>query len=142
EGAIIFEPDILTAQDSGKMYVGFFAARLAEIVVSDIELTVTKAETDAPKVDPPKEAITPTFDIVSLNRTSDKDYTFRYKANVDGTVTIKQGNKVIVTDEEVTSGNVHEMQATIDTGLTNFSVTFLPEDTQYLTDYHKIVSNF
>src|SRR5699024_4533688 len=45
EEAIIFEPEILTAQDSGKMYVGFFAARLAEIVVSDIELTVTKAET-------------------------------------------------------------------------------------------------
>ena len=142
EEAIIFEPEILTAQDSGKMYVGFFAARLAEIVVSDIELTVTKAETDAPKVDPPKEAITPTFDIVSLKRTSDKDYTFRYKANVDGTVTIKQGNEIILTDKEVTSGNVHEVQTTIEPGLTNFSVTFLPEDTQYLTDYHKIVSNF
>ena len=45
---LIYQPEILKVQDSNKIYVGFYAARLADIEVSNIELKVTQAASDAP----------------------------------------------------------------------------------------------
>jgi lipopolysaccharide export system protein LptA len=139
---LFFEPDILRQQD-GKMYVGFYTARLATIEVFNIDLVVTAAATDAPKVEKPAEAIKPSIDVVSLNKTSETDYTLMLKANVDGTVTIKEGQKVIVTEGEVTKGEIFEVVEGIAKNAdTDFSITFLPNDTQFLTSYNKIVRNF
>ncbi|MCS7461000.1 bacterial Ig-like domain-containing protein [Paenibacillus doosanensis] len=139
---IFFTPDILNVQDS-KMYVGFFTARLATIEVSNISLTVTAAESDAPKVEPNPQPATPTFDIVSLDKTSNADYALLLSSNVDGTVTVKQGQQVIAQDAAITGGKTLKIPATLARNSnTNFSVTYLPNDTEYLTSYDKIVRNF
>ncbi|WP_249866429.1 bacterial Ig-like domain-containing protein [Paenibacillus konkukensis] len=139
---IFFTPDILNVQDS-KMYVGFFTARLATIEVSNISLTVTAAESDAPKVEPKPQPATPTFDIVSLDKTSNADYALLLNSNVDGTVTVKQGQQVIAQDAAIAGGKTLKIPATLARNSnTNFSVTYLPNDTEYLTSYDKIVRNF
>ncbi|WP_416147488.1 bacterial Ig-like domain-containing protein [Salipaludibacillus sp. HK11] len=141
DGAIFFEPELLNVQDD-KVYVGFYTARLATIEVSDIVFDVTASETDAPKVEPPMEPVTPDFEYVSLGKTSLEDYTLMLKANVDGVVTVKQGHDTIARDQEVKAGELVEIAATLlPNSDTNFSTTFLPDDTQLLTSYDKIVHN-
>lgn len=140
--AVFFTPDILNVQD-GKMYVGFYTARLATIDISSIQLTVTSAATDTPKVDPPQSPVTPVFDILSLGRTSQSDYQLILRPNVSGTVTLKQGSAVIAQDVRAEAGKRLALPASLAAQQdTNFSISFLPDDTQYLTSYDKIVRNF
>lgn len=140
--AIIFEPDILNVQDS-KMYVGFYAARLATINIRNIQLTVTSAATDSPKVESPAAPVAPSLSILSLSKTSTPEYQMIVRPNVNGTVTVKQGSKIIAQDIEAKADKRLAVPAVLaDQGDTNFSVTFVPEDTQYLTSYDKIVHNF
>ncbi|MDC3415949.1 bacterial Ig-like domain-containing protein [Aquibacillus salsiterrae] len=142
EEAIFFEPDILNVQDD-KIYVGFYTARKADIEVYNIDFDVTAAATDAPKVDPPAEPVAPTLDIVSRDKASEEDYELLLKSNVAGTVTVKAGQEVIGSNLEVTQGELVEVPAKLTENTdTNFSITFLPDDTQYLTSYEKIVKNF
>ncbi|WP_240468565.1 bacterial Ig-like domain-containing protein [Gracilibacillus sp. YIM 98692] len=142
EEEIIFEPEILNVQDD-KLYIGFYTARVATIEVSNIDFTVSAAQTDAPKVVPPEEPVSPSFDILSLDKTSDTDYTLLAKSNVDGTISVKEGQEVIVEEAHVTAGELFELPTSIhEEQDTNFSIVFLPDDTQFLTDYSKIVRNF
>ncbi|WP_438350885.1 bacterial Ig-like domain-containing protein [Paenibacillus sp. FA6] len=140
--AIFFTPDILNVQDS-KIYVGFYAARLATIEVSNIQFTVTATQTDPPRIEPPLQAVTPGFEIVSLDKTSETDYDLMVKSNVDGTITVKEGQRVIAQDQAIESGQLFTIPASLTAnGQTNFSITYLPNDTQLLTSYDKIVRNF
>lgn len=142
EEAFIFEPDILNVQDS-KMYIGFFVARLATINVSNIQLTVTSAVADAPKVDPPVVPVSPSLSILSLTKTSSPEYQMILRPNVSGTVTVKQGSKVIAQDIEAKADTRLSIPATLTAkGDTNFSITFLPDDFLNLTSYDKIIQNF
>ncbi|WP_282937480.1 bacterial Ig-like domain-containing protein [Paenibacillus sp. RC67] len=139
---IIFEPDILNVQDS-KMYVGFFTARLATIEVRNIQLSVSATQSDAPKVEAPKNPVTPDFQVLSLDKTSATDYDLLVKSNVSGTVTVKQGQTIIAQDKTVEAGKNVAIRAALNANSsTNFSLTFLPDDTQELTSYDKIIRNF
>ncbi|MBM7573026.1 bacterial Ig-like domain-containing protein [Aquibacillus albus] len=142
EEAIFFEPEILNVQDD-KIYVGFYTARLADIEVYNMDFNVTAAATDAPRVFPPAEPVEPKLEIVSRDKASEADYDLLLKSNVDGTVAVKAGQEVIESNLAVTQGELVEVHATLEENAdTNFSVTFLPSDTQYLTSYDKIVKNF
>ncbi|NOU92200.1 exopolygalacturonate lyase [Paenibacillus sp. LMG 31456] len=136
-----FEPDILKVQNS-KMYVGFFAARLATIEVSHIDLKVSAAQTDAPKMEAPPAKVTPDFNFVSLNQVSKEAYTLGVKSNVKGSFTIKKGEKVIAKDTVVQAGGTlsHNTTVTANT-YTNFSASFVPDDTQNLASASKLVKN-
>jgi hypothetical protein len=139
--AILFEPDILTVQDD-KIYVGFYVARQATIVVSNIEFEVTAAATDAPRVYPPVQAIEPAVQILSLDRTSETNYVFRAKANASGAYTLKLGQTTIAQDVSGEAGKIVEIPATLAMGNNKFTLTFIPDDTQVLTSYDRIISNF
>ncbi|WP_342478914.1 bacterial Ig-like domain-containing protein [Paenibacillus sp. FSL H7-0350] len=140
--AIHFEPDILSVQDS-TMYVGFYAARLATIDIRNIQLTVTSAATDAPKVEPPAAPVTPDLSILSRSKASTPEYEVIVRPNVNGTVTVKQGSRIIAQDVAATADKRLAVPAVLSGhGDTNFSVVFWPEDTQYLTAYDTIVRNF
>lgn len=140
--AIFFTPDILNVQDS-KIYVGFYAARLATIEVSNIQLIVSAAQTDPPRVEPPVQPVTPGFEIVSLDKTSNTDYELMIKSNVDGIITVKEEQKLIAQDQVIESGNILSIPASLHANSnTNFSVTLLPNDTQVLTSYDRMVRNF
>lgn len=138
----IYAPDILNVQN-GKAYVGFYTARVATIEVSNIDFKVTATETDAPKGEAPVKEVTPQFDILSLERTSDTNYRLIVQSNVNGTVTIKEGNETIRYDEPIIAGQKLEIQTKIAKNAnTNFSFVFIPDETQKLTDYNRIIQNF
>ncbi|TCK98605.1 Ig-like protein group 3 [Natranaerovirga hydrolytica] len=140
---IIFEPEVLQMQDNEKMYVGFYSARLAEIEVYNIDLEVTAASTDAPREYPEEQPVSPTIRVESLNRYSETDYDLMLDANVDGTVTVKQGADTIISNEEIKGGEIKVINTEInDNDTTNFSIAFIPDDTQYLTSYDMVVRNF
>jgi hypothetical protein len=142
EEVIFYEPEILKVQDS-KIYVGFYTARVATIEVSNIEFSVTSAATDAPKVEPPAEAVTPDFEILSLDKTSLTEYSLKIRPNVNGTIIVKEDLNVVAQDVDVAAGKTFDLPVTIkDNANTNFSITFIPENTQFLTSYDKIVKNY
>gem|GEM_PF-186986 len=140
---LIFEPDILKIQDSGKMYVGFYAARLATIEVSHIELRVTASETDPPKVLPEADPIVPQLEILSREKASEGDYRLIMRSNVSGVARVKQGQHVIAEELEMAAGERVEVAAKLPAQTaTSFSISYLPGDTQRLTSYEQIVRNF
>ncbi|MFZ4452574.1 bacterial Ig-like domain-containing protein [Salibacterium aidingense] len=143
EEEIIYEPDILNVQDD-KVYVGFYTARKADIVVENIDMEVSAAATDPPKVEPPVEPVEPEIENLSLQETSETDqYKVRMQANVNGSVTLKQGRETIAEQEEMTAGEMKVIETTLPENTdTNFTAVFLPDDTQTLTSYDQIVTNF
>ncbi|MDD9266990.1 bacterial Ig-like domain-containing protein [Paenibacillus sp. GCM10023248] len=139
----IFAPDIMTVQDGDNMYVGFFTARLATIEVHNLRLKVTSAQTDAPMEEPEQLPVTPNLSFTGLASTSSTAYALGVKSNVNGVVTIKQGENYLVRDAQVQAGVklVYNTTVTANT-YTNFSAAFIPDNTQKLTGYDKIVENF
>ncbi|WP_053219954.1 bacterial Ig-like domain-containing protein [Virgibacillus senegalensis] len=142
EQAIFFEPEILNVQDA-KMYLGFYAARLADIEVHNLEFESTAQATDPPKVVPPHEPIEPELNVLSRTTASETDYELLVQPNVDGFVTIRQGMDTIVRYQpiqaEETSVFSTELEASADN---DFSISFIPDDTQDLTNYNKIIRNY
>ncbi|MDQ0300198.1 hypothetical protein J2S78_002645 [Salibacterium salarium] len=143
EEELLYEPEILNVQDD-KMYVGFYAARVAHIEVSNIDLNVTAAETDEPKVDPPTEPTEPSMEVLSLEKSSKtNDYEVMLRSNVDGTVNLKQGTEIIAKDNELEAGEITVVETPLEENeSTNFTSVFLPDDTQTLTSYDQIITNF
>ncbi|MFB5660202.1 bacterial Ig-like domain-containing protein [Alteribacillus sp. HJP-4] len=140
---IIYEPDILNVQDD-KIYVGFYTARVADIEVSNIDFNVTAAGTDPPKVDPPSEPVEPDFEVQSLSNTSEtENYEVMVRSNVNGEVNLKQGQENIAQQEEMEAGTIKTIETNLEENKdTNFSAVFLPDDTQNLTSFDQIVTNF
>ncbi|MFC4401807.1 bacterial Ig-like domain-containing protein [Gracilibacillus xinjiangensis] len=142
EEHIIFEPEILNVQND-KMYVGFYTARVATIEVRDIELEVSSTKTDAPKLEQPKAPLASSLDIESLEKTGDESYSFKFKSNVNGVASVRKGLEVVAEEVDVIGGKLVELETTLATNQdTNFSVVFLPDDTQNLEDYSPIIRNF
>lgn len=140
--AIIFEPEILNVQDN-KIYVGFYTAREAIIEVSNIQFLVTAAATDSPRVDAPVQAKDPRLDIISLDKTPLTEYTLKARTNVDGVLSARLGANQFLGEFVVTAGEIVEIPTILqENSETSFSITFIPDDTQYLTSYHRIVQNF
>ena len=138
----IFEPEILQVQED-TMYVGFYTARVASIDISNIELSITDVKTDSPRIEAPKEPMEPSIDFVSRTQTSDETYTLRMLANVDGFLTVKNGAETVISDERVNANQLEELEIQLEENKqSNFTIDFLPDDTQFLTNDDRIVTNF
>jgi hypothetical protein len=136
---ITYQPDALGIQD-GKVYVGFYAARLATIEVSNVKFNVTAAVADAQRVVPKAAAVTPILTLAGLNATAATDYSLTVTSNVNGTITIKQGEKVIAQDKEVQANVAFVQKATLTAKATTpLYVTLTPSTDQSLTSYDRIV---
>lgn len=141
EPAVLYTPDILHVQDR-KMYVGFYTARLATIEVHNIELKVTAAASDAPRVEPPAVPLEPAIELVSLKQTSTiEQYEVKVKANTSGSVTIKQGDTILVNDEPIEANQLLVKATDLVRGNNRFTISFMPSDTEFLTSYDTIVQN-
>ncbi len=141
EEFIIYEPEIMTTQ-TDKMYVGFFAARLATIEVNNIDLQISVAATDAPRVEKPLELATPALEVESLAKVSEDNYKLLVRSSVKGAVSVKMGEEVIAEELPVTGGELLEIPANLESANTRFAVILIPDDTGTLTSLDTVVENF
>jgi hypothetical protein len=152
----IQEPDILTPIHQTKYYVGFFAARAAEIIVSDISYFESNAADDAPRLKPTPEVFTPTFEILSPKTNSDGNYKIYASANVKGYLTVKQDGVIVPGAEyiegtwttEPTNNSVEPYTLydvpvyDLKVGDNTFQLMFYPAYGQNLTSYASISRTF
>jgi hypothetical protein len=84
------EPDLVFSIKKDKYYVGFFAARAAEIQVSDISYYESDAASDAPRVTPAPVLWEPSLEVISPAVDSDGQYRLCMTSNVRGSVAVRQ----------------------------------------------------
>ncbi len=138
----------LTTQDANTIYVGFFAARYADITVDNIEFYETMVETDPTLVGEVNEAVAPKITISSPYYTNYTNYALTLKSNstkreAGGYTTISLNGKTVKSDLIVGSSKV-----SVDTVLTPdtvnyFSVVYYPNtaDTGF-SSYDPVVTRF
>jgi pectate disaccharide-lyase len=114
--------NIVEMQDSENQYIGFFASRNAKMDVSNVELSLTPADTiDAPRFEAKQGDVV--FEIASSSKSVSNDYPVQARANYTGQFEVRQNGKVIAT-EQVTAGDLLKHTATLSTGSNEFAVTF------------------
>lgn len=134
--------DTLAKLNKEKMYVGFYAARVADITVSNVDLTVTAVESDPAQVLKPEVPVTPAIKVNSLSKFGNKDYNFKFTPNVDGIVTVTQNGNTIAKEQEVKKGVEVSIPSTLVKGDNNFAVEYWPDTTMNITSAAKVLTQY
>ncbi len=131
-------PDLLFQLDPERYYVGFFAAREARILVSNIELVTTLASEDPPAEEKPVEKIQPSAAVTSVTETGRPDYALTFTTNFTGTVTVTKGEETLLEGQKVAAGtNRFDLQ--LAGGENELVLRILPDaEGQVLTAYDEI----
>ncbi len=133
--------DELTKLDENNIYVGFFAAREAKIVISNIQLTTSNPATDAPAEARPITYVTPNCSIESAKTANAADYELVYYGNADGTLTIKNSAGQAVADGvHVYAKTKFRVNTTLNKGSNTFAVEFVPDADYQPSKYERLSS--
>lgn len=136
------ERTALTQIDKDNIYVGFFASRNVKITVTDIQLTTSNPETDAPAQEIETTYVTPSYKVVSTTATGNANYELVYLGNADGTLTIKDSKGMIIANNEVVTANtLVKKNVVLVKGDNTYTVTFTP-DKDYQPGEHQKLSNY
>ncbi|MGF1735678.1 right-handed parallel beta-helix repeat-containing protein [Photobacterium satsumensis] len=114
--------NIVEVMDSDYQYVGFVAARNAKIVVSNINLSLSDAETeDAPLFKAEEKALK--WDVASSPKTASENYIVQARASYSGTYQVFQdGNSL--GSKTVAAGEMLVMPATISVSSSEFEIAY------------------
>ncbi len=135
--------NLFTRQDSKSLYVGFFAARWADITVSDFELHETNTETDPITNNGEDEASTPAIKLQSSQYTTSTNYNLSLRATnkLGGYVTIQQNGKIVYRDEPVSKNSI--MPVTLEpNSVNNFTVLYKPNPSDNITSSDDVIAKF
>src|SRR5512133_1993976 len=86
---IYHRPKKLEVLDPSNIYVGFFAAGVASITVSDIVMTISDVASDPPKVVEPVKKVIPALTVVSPKTIGLTNYLLGVTTNYSGVLKIK-----------------------------------------------------
>ena len=127
EEVTYYRPEGLEVVDSGKIYLGFFTARVAGITVSNINLT-TSNEADDPKgEEAPVEIVNPEVKVSSTKNSGTEDYTLSANTNVNGNLVISQDGKEIYNGKTVEGGTVN-VDTKLVKGENNFNFKYTSDE--------------
>ena len=134
-----YDPEALSVLDEDFVYVGFFASRNARATFSDVEFSTILASEDAPREYPDTTYVTPTVTVNSGTVTTKYLYELIVDANVEGTLTVRYNNNVIVENEELLLNE--RFRTTID--LLNYEensikIEFTPDPYQELPEFTEL----
>lgn len=143
EEVIYYRPKQLEVLDSGKIYLGFFAARVASITVSNINLATSNVATDPVGTPEPPTPIIPAIDVKSPATTGETAYNLKLISNVTGTVKVKL-NGTDVYNKSVNSSSVLTIPTTLVAGDNKFDIAFTPTPgtTELVTDTKPVSKTF
>jgi pectin methylesterase-like acyl-CoA thioesterase len=125
EEVIYYRPKQLEVLNSGKIYLGFFAARVASITVSNINLTTSNVATDPLGTPEPPAPITPAIDVKSPATTGETAYNLKLQSNVTGIVNVKL-NGAEVYNKSADPSSALTIPATLIAGDNKFDILFTP----------------
>ncbi|EMF0717314.1 right-handed parallel beta-helix repeat-containing protein [Citrobacter freundii] len=124
--------DLISVQDKGHYYVGFFASRNAKITVSDASLKTSPAQTMASKPFVAK-SWPPVMQIASAQNSLSKNYTLQARANYDGAFNVRHNEVVIGLDKTVKAGEMFTLPVTLQDN-NHFQLTFTPASGNPITE--------
>ena len=84
-----------------KVYVGFFAARNANVTFKDITFTTISPEDDAPAEERPTTYIALSRQVVSSSVTNSNDYDLVFTSNWDGVLEVRDSNNALLGKSDV-----------------------------------------
>lgn len=124
--------NIVEVQDKEFQYVGFFASRNAKITVSDVQLSLSEANTeDAPLYKAKLDNVV--LQQASPDKSAIADYTLQSRANYSGTFSISQDGKNLVENRAVSAGELFSFDTTLKANQQQFDVTYTPVEGPDLT---------
>lgn len=119
--------DIVQTIEKDKMYVGFFAARNAKMVITNAKLTVSPANTKPSKPYAVKQ-VPQFFEIESSDGAGSDHYTLVSRSGYNGTVSVTKDGKAIVSGVKVQGGEFYKMNVTLENAATRFDIAFTPSE--------------
>lgn len=137
---IYYRPKQLEVLNSDKIYVGFFAARVASITVSNIVMKTSDVATDAPGLPEPPKPVAPAVNVTSLGYSSTSNYELGVMTNAKGILQINQDGIEIYNG--VVEGNKRFAQnTTLLKGDNTFDVIFTPDTDENVTTFNPVRSS-
>lgn len=120
-----YRPDQLEVLDNGKIYVGFFAARVASITVSNIDFKTSNSSSDPAAKAEPEKVIKPSIDVTSTDVSTSSKYDLKLKASIGGVINVKQGEKVLY-DGKIEKGTPLKIDSTVQKDENVFNIKYIP----------------
>jgi hypothetical protein len=132
--------DFLAEQNTDTIYVGFFAARYADIKVTNIDFHETSVETDPITTNGETEATVPAIKVQSPEYTTLTSYNLGLRATnkLGGLVTIQQNGKVIYRDEPISKLTFIPVTLAANS-VNNFTILYKPNASDNITSTEPIV---
>lgn len=119
--------DIVQVCEKDKMYVGFFAARNAKMVVSNAKLTLSQANIKPGKPYQVKP-FPQFFELESSNGSASKKYMLMARSGYNGFVSVVQDGEILAAKDAIKAGDFYKLDTTLSKETTNFEVTFTPAE--------------
>lgn len=132
--------DPLTVQNADTIYAGFFAARWADITVTNIDIYESNPDTDCNSASATDEVETPGLSIISDLYTTNTDYSLMLKTTntSGGRVVVKVDDEVVANGLPVTKkGNSIDLDLDLDTKY-EITICYTPSKYDNLTTYDTI----
>ncbi|HYH04411.1 MAG TPA: right-handed parallel beta-helix repeat-containing protein [Bacillota bacterium] len=129
---IYYRPKQLEVLNPEKIYIGFFAARVASITVSDIVLKTSDVATDPPGVPEPAKGVVPSASVLSPGTSSLTGYSLMIRTNVKGNLEIRQ-NGTLIANTPVDGKNAFKQNTTLIKDKNTFDVVFTPDASENVT---------
>ena len=141
-----YDTEALSQIDSDKVYIGFFAARNANITFSDISYTTVAKDEDSEAEEREIETITPTYEFQSGSTANSSNYNMTFCANWRGTVTVRDSaGSVVLKDtvsvDDVTAGGKVSTTVPLSIGVNTYTATFVP-DSSWAPDDYTVLSDY
>lgn len=138
---IYYRPKQLEVLNSDKIYVGFFAARVASITVSNIDYKTSDATTDEPGKPEPSTSVKPVLKVNSPTGSATENYSLSLQANVKGNIEIKQADQSIYSGA-IDANNNLLTNATLAKGDNTFDIVYTPDENEDVTSKDPISSKY
>ncbi len=136
-----YDPDALSQLDEDFVYVGFFAARNANVTYSEVYFDTILASEDLPAEEPPTTYVTPTVNIISSSTTTNDNYELILDTNVAGSYEISYNGNVIVSGAKVEMKERYKLPIELlNYDENTIRIIFTPDPDQYLGDYTELSS--
>jgi len=139
----VYITDLMDKIDASKMYLGFFAARVADIEVSDVKLTVTDVNSDTPKQPSVADPVVPYIMFSSIPYTTTSKYNLSVYTSCAGYMTISQeGAGNIIENQYVSAGGITVPVNIPAQSTAKFKAVFIPSTEVALTSYDTMYASF